>query len=107
MIIWIALDSLGLDKDGNSIKVFAQSDNTSALGWLYRQTFYRDLSHLQEEVPRLIGEDLMGADTSLYSQHVKGVANIIADILSRSNLPANKLVQFLKENHGNILPDNF
>ena len=74
---------------------------------MYRQTFYGDLSHLQEEIARLIGEDLMGADASLYSQHVKGVANIIADILSQSNLPAHKLVQFLKENHGDILPDNF
>ena len=69
------------------------------MGWLYRQTFYEDLSHLQEEIPRLIGEDLMAADASLYSQHVKGVANIIVDILSRSNLSAHKLVQLLKENH--------
>ena len=92
---------------GNGIKIMAHTDSTSALGWLYHQTFYDEWSELKEEIARAFGMDLMTVDASHYSQHISGVKNIIADILSRSNLPATELIKFLQDNHADILPDNF
>ena len=80
---------------GNEIKIMAHTDSMSALGWLYHQTFYDKWSELKEEIARAFGMDLMTVDASHYSQHILGVDNIIADVLSRSNLPANKLIKLL------------
>ena len=104
----MSLRAIGLEEgEGNGIKIMAHEASTSALGWLYHQTFYDKWSKLKEEIARAFKMDLMTVDASHYSQHISGVDNIIADILSRSNLPATELIKFLQDNHADILPDNF
>ena len=104
----MSLRAIGLEKgEGNGIKIMAHTDSTSAVGWFYHQTFYDEWSELKEEIARAFGMDLMEADALHYLQHISGVDNNIVDILSCSNLPANKLIKFLQENHADILPDNF
>ena len=84
---WMSILQLGfVDEDG--IKFLAQTDNTSALGWLKGSTRY-DKSNklstvLREKIGRKFAELLSDAGISHYSQHVAGINNEIADHLSRN-----------------------
>ena len=104
--IWLALQFLKNIKSG--IKIFGQSDNTSAIAWLYSQTLYDDKhsATMKEEIGRAIGNDLIEADASLYSQHIPGKHNEIADQLSRSNLKANDLIKLLQEEYKHKMPQD-
>ena len=62
---------------------------------------------VKEMIAQQLGEDLIKADASLYSQHIKGTLNIIADILSWSKLSADKLLNYLQETYCHLLPENF
>ena len=62
---------------------------------------------VKEMIAWQLGEDLIDADASLYSQHIKGALNIIADILLQSKLSADKLVSYLQETYPHLLPKNF
>ena len=106
--VWMSLRAIGLEKgEGNGTKIMAHMDSTSALRWFYHQTFYDGWSELKEEIARAFGMDLMKVDAPHYSQHIPGVDNIIADILSHSNLPATDLIKFLQEHHADKLSENF
>ena len=58
---------------------------------------------VKEMIARQLSKDLIKADASLYSQHVKGTLNIIAYILSQSNLPTDKLLLYLQETYPHFL----
>ena len=85
--IWLSIITLDI-KDGQGMKILAQTDNTSALGWLQGQTRYDPdnivSTTLREMIGRKLAEVLMDAKLSLYSQHIQGEHNHIADHLSRN-----------------------
>jgi len=87
--IWLELI---LQKQSNFIKIKALTDNSSAVGWLYKANF-KPSSHTQHDiVARKLAKVLLVHDSSITSQHTPGQHNIITDSLSRDfHLPPNKL----------------
>ena len=65
-------------------KILAYTDSSSALGWLYKASFPPEMKG-HDQVARWLAMELINADSALYSQHIKGVQNAIADMLSRDH----------------------
>lgn len=84
---WLTIEYLRIE-DGKGMKILAQTDNTSALGWLKGSTRFDKQNMvsttLREKIGRKLARLLMEANLSLYSQHVPGIQNDIADHLSRN-----------------------
>lgn len=84
---WLTILVLKIEK-GNGMKILAQTDNTSALGWLKGSTRFdknnKISTTLREIIGRKLASILADADLSLYSQHIPGIDNHIADHLSRN-----------------------
>ena len=65
-------------------KILAYTDNSSALGWLHKASFSKS-KPAHDRVARWLAECLMKNDSALYSQHIRGGRNFIADALSRDH----------------------
>ena len=65
-------------------KPLALTDNSSALGWLYRASFPNS-KETHNKVARWLASELLNNDAALYSQYVPGRHNAIADMLSRDH----------------------
>ena len=63
-------------------KILTFTDNSSALGWLYKASF-KDCQPVHDTVARWLARSLIKKGSALYSQHIKGKHNFIADSLSR------------------------
>ena len=63
-------------------KILSLTDNTSALGWMYKASF-SETKPVHDKIARWLAEKLMNRESALYSQHFKGKHNTIADSLSR------------------------
>ena len=105
---WFSIDFLNIT-NGNGIKLLGQSDNTSALGWLQAQTRYDKSNHissvLREYIGRKLASILINSDTSLYSQHIKGSLNDVADALSRDpNASNHSILNKIQMNWKDQLP---
>ena len=72
-------------------KIMAYTDNSSALGWLYKALFANSMP-CHDNVARQMASDFINNDSALYSQHIKGIYNIIADSLSRDHHLTNELL---------------
>ena len=72
-------------------KLFSFTDSSSALGWLYKASFN---SHpLHDAAARWLAKCMIEDDAALYLHHIRGIHNIIADMLSRNgHLPDNQLI---------------
>ena len=88
-------------------KLLAFTDSSSALGWLYKASFtYNQPAH--DEVARWLAKILIDNDSALYSQHIRGIHNIIADMLSRDcHIPATHLVHMFQLLLPQQTPKNF
>jgi hypothetical protein len=81
--VWL----LCLDHPSSSEAFLAIGDNTSAIGWLFRSSrlplssFYYDAVQLGA---RKLATLIIDSDHCLASQHIKGQANLVADLLSWS-----------------------
>ena len=76
-------------------KVLAYTDSSSALGWLYKASFSSS-QPMHDKVARWLALDLIKHKSALYSQHIRGKHNIMADILSRdTHIPDNQLIRLL------------
>ena len=63
--------------------VLALGDNTSAIGWLYRSSRLHQPHHaVHLQIARHLANEMIQNDCCLYSQHIPGARNIIADLLS-------------------------
>ena len=63
--------------------VLALGDNTSAIGWLYRSSRLNQPHHtIHLRVARHLAHEIINNDCCLYSQHIQGSKNVIADLLS-------------------------
>ena len=72
-----------LQNPDKQLHILAFTDSSSALGWLYKSSFNPITQPLHDEVARWLASRIIASDSSLYSQHIRGVYNIIADALSR------------------------
>ena len=83
---WLCILALEID-DGDGMKILAQTDNTSALGWLKGSASYQKItpitSTLREIIARKLADLLLDASLSIHSQHIAGKLNDVADQLSR------------------------
>ena len=75
-------------------KILAYTDSSSALGWLYKASF-SETQPMHDEVARWLASILMEHDSALYSQHIRGIQNFIADSLSRDHHLSNKQLTLL------------
>jgi hypothetical protein len=63
--------------------VLALGDNTSAIGWLFRSSrLHQPHHHLHLSVARHLATEVIQNDCCLYSQHIPGARNTVADLLS-------------------------
>jgi hypothetical protein len=63
--------------------VLALGDNTSAIGWLYRSSRLHGPGHaVHLQVARHLANEMIRTNCCLYSQHIPGAHNIVADLLS-------------------------
>ena len=70
-------------------KILAFTDSSNALGWLYSASFSAS-KPIHDKVARWLAAILMEYDSALYSQHIKGLYNIISDSLSRDKHISNE-----------------
>ena len=107
---WISILQLGFVNE-NGIKFLAQTDNTSALGWLKGSTRYDKKNKLstvlREKIGRKFAELLSDAGISHYSQHIAGVNNEIADHLSRNaEMSHTQQISSILSKYPQYCPDN-
>jgi len=107
---WMSILQFGfIDEEG--LKFLAQTDNTSALGWLKGSTRYDRFNKLSTVLREMIGrkfaELLMEAGLSNYSQHIAGLNNEVADHLSRKiKLSASEQINAINSQFSQFCPDN-
>lgn len=82
--------------DGYKITGYQRRWQWYEVSWMLRSTYYekenRPDAALREIMARHLADLLFKSDTGTYLQHIKGVENIIADILSRNrNLTNNEI----------------
>ena len=65
-------------------RVLAFTDSSSALGWMYKASFPIE-QHTHDKVARWLALKSIDNNATLYSQHIKGSHNFIADSLSRDH----------------------
>ena len=83
------------------------TNSSSALDWLYKASF--NTSHpVHDAVAIWLEKIMIENDAVLYLQHIKGIHNIIADMLSRDgHLPDNQLILMFNLSFPTQTPTNF
>ena len=66
----------------SSPRPLAYTDNSSGIGWLYKGSF-KQCQPTYDKVARWLADKLIEHDAELYSQHIQGSSNILADMLSQ------------------------
>ena len=94
--IYVTIQKLG---HGSHVLYFTYI--SSALGCMHKASFGPVNEGGHDTFPRWLGWTLVSNEASLYSQHIKGTDNIIADSLSRD---FNISDQYLTKNINSILP---
>ena len=79
-VITIMITLEGKEKDS---RIFALTDNSSALGWLYKASFHPATQNKHDLVARKLARFMVKNEFSIYSEHIKGEKNNVADLLSR------------------------
>ena len=84
------------------------TDSSSALGWLHHSTFNPVTQPIHDTIARHLANILLDHDSTLYSQHVAGKQNAIADSLSRdTHIPDTHLIFALTNLYPEQVPSNF
>ncbi len=79
-VVTIILTLQGREKDS---RIFAFTDNSSALGWLHKASFHPATQHKHDFVARELARFMVKNEFSIFSEHIKGEQNSVADTLSR------------------------
>jgi hypothetical protein len=102
--VWVAIST----RRNNEDCFLALGDNTSAVGWLHKANIDESKNLPLHMAARKYAEILLQADCCLYSQHIAGKHNTIADILSRKFDFTNKdLTTFILSNFAHQVPQSF
>jgi len=102
--VWIAVTNKYIQKESC---VLALGDNSSAMGWLqlHKANVDETKNLPMHVVARKYAEVLLEADCCLYSQHIKGANNNIADSLShRHDLNDEALTNFICTTYPSQVP---
>ena len=74
-------------------------DSTSALGWLHKSSFDETRQSLHVDLARNFASTMLDHEAILFSQHIAGAQNIVADSLSRDfHIDANSLSALILRN---------
>jgi hypothetical protein len=86
----------------------ALGDNSSAVGWLHKANIDAENNHPLHEAARKYAQILLRHNCCLYSQHIKGVQNNVADALSRMHHHSPKeLHRFIISSFPSQVPSSF
>ena len=97
-----------IQKHGTNRKILAFTDSSSALGWMHHSTFNPTTHIAHDTAARKLAKILIRNESALYSQHIAGKHNIIADSLSRDHhIPDKKLTFALKTAFTSQVPEEF
>jgi hypothetical protein len=102
--VWVAITT----RRNNEDCFLALGDNTSAVGWLHKANIDESKNLPLHMAARKYAEILLQADCCLYSQHIAGKHNTIADILSRKfDFTNEDLTTFILSNFAHQVPKSF
>jgi len=79
--VWLSIFSKELEEEACFL---ALSDNTSAVSWLHKSNVDESKNSPLHTAARKFADVLLQADCCLYSQHLPGQCNTVADFLSRN-----------------------
>jgi hypothetical protein len=83
-------------------------DNSSSVGWLHKANIDKSNNLPLFIASRKYGNLLLASRSCLYSQHIPGVSNGVADVLSRRHdLNDNELMNFIFATYQNQVPASF
>ncbi len=83
-------------------------DNTSSVGWLHKANIDETKNYPLHEATRHYATLLINNHCCLYSQHIKGVSNKVADALSRlHHYSPDQLTSFILQNYPSQVPPTF
>ena len=89
-------------------RILALTDNSSAVGWLYKSNFNPQAQPGHDAVARKLARLLMDNETTIESQHISGKHNIIADSLSRDlHIKRSHLEFLIKQLFPSQIPQTF
>ena len=95
------------DKEKDS-KILAFTDNSSALGWLFKASFHPATHSSHDKVARKFAHFMIKNEFSIYSEHIKGDHNNVADTLSRNfDLNPKDLTSLLYSSFPKQMPREF
>ena len=83
------------NKKNEYLRINCLTDNSSAVGWLYKANFDPNIQQKHDIIARHMATILLESETALYPQHVPGEENIVADSLSRDFHIQDKHLQLL------------
>ena len=89
--LWIEI----LDNTEKHARFLCMTDSSSALAWLYKSNFDPNTQKIHSTIARQLATTTMNAEVALYSQHVPGCHNVVADSLSRDHHIDNVKLTFL------------
>jgi hypothetical protein len=102
---WVAIQSGNVPKEACFL---ALCDNSSSVCWLHKANVDDTKNLPLHMAARKYAEVLLQADCCLYSQHIAGVSNTVADILSRKfDLPQPDLSTFITSHYPKQVPLSF
>ena len=76
------------------LRILNLTDNSSAVGWLFKANFEPDLQQKHDMIARKLARVLLDSETTLYPQHIPGEENLIADSFSRDIHLSPKILEF-------------
>jgi len=107
-IIAIWLEIISNHNKENYNKYLALTDNSSAVGWLYKSNFNPKTQPGHDTAARKLASLLMESESSIESQHIRGDHNVVADSLSRDHhISTTHLTFILKSLYPSQTPPNF
>ena len=107
-IVSIWLDIIQDNNQTKYKKYLVLTDNSSAVGWLYKSNFNLKTHPGHDILARKLARILMNSESTIESQHIKGSHNIVADSLSRDHhIEATHLTFILKSLFPSQVNQNF
>ena len=86
----------------------ANTDSSCCLGWIYKSNFQTIDHSFHSDIAELLATLFMEAQSTIFSQHFKGIWNVIADSLSRDfHLSDSQLTILLKHFSPLQVPKSF
>ena len=100
--------TLSLEDAKQNTKMFAPTDNSSALGWMFKASFHPETKEQHNKIARYLAKFLVQKEHSLYAEHISGSKNNVADSLSREfEFTKNELTNLISNIFTNQIPENF